>query len=324
MAKELKQYTNDIDFANDDNKIAEKLQKTEHNVLVYSKKNDNIDFDVFFTDIRLYLKKMPRNNVTTNVTKLLNNDGLFLGQSQQKKDVPIYSRILLTNDNKLAGVVLDVVDLGIGLDGETDSVDECIYASYFAIVRSALKCRSNDLKTDFDLHKLNVAYLFNHVLKSLGKSNSFSKLQLDGIHLACAYSYMRHYLQLTHASALSRLNRVFAEVVNKENLETLLPSFDLVSKYKSLRDIGKILIDLKVLSINPNKILMSLIQSSGKILFYNIMGELPNLIASIIITNYPTDLLGGVSSVNNRLQTIIEKHVVQNYINKLEYSVINV
>jgi len=324
MSTKLNQFTNNVEFASKDNTIADKLQKTEHGILVYSRKNKIIDFDTFFTDMRLYLKKMPKNNVTENVFKLLNNDGIFLGLYQSRKDFLIYSRILLTTDNKLAGVVLETADLNIGFNGETDSIDNCIYATYFALIRASLKCKSDTLKLDYGLHKLCVAYLFNLFLKSLGNSNSFSNLQLDGIHLACAYCYMRHYLQLTHSSAVSRLNRVFIDVVDKNSIEKLLPSFELVSNYNSLKDIGKVLINLNVLSVNPNKILLLLIQNFGKIFFYNIMGSLPNLIATIIITKYPTDLLGNFSSVNNKLQSTIEKFVVQNYLNKMKYSITNV
>jgi len=324
MSNKLNQFNNNVEFASKDNTIADKLQKTEHGILVYSKKNENIDFDTFFTDMRLYLKKMPKNNVTENVFKLLNSNGIFLGLYEKKKEFSIYSRILLTTDNKLAGVVLETADLNIGFNGETDNIDNCIYATYFALIRASLKCNPETLKTDYDLHKLCTSYLFNLFLKSLGKSNSFNKLQLDGIHLSCAYCYMRHYLQLTHSSAVSRLNRVFIDVVDKNNLEKLLPSFELVSNYNSLKDIGKVLISLDVLSVNPNKILLLLIQNFGKLFFYNIMGSLPNLIATIIITNYPTDLVGNVSSVNSKLESIIEKFVVQNYLNKLKYSIISV
>jgi len=324
MPAKLNKFTNTTDFANSDNSIANSLQKTEQSVLVYSRKNEMIDFDVFFTDMRLYLKKMPKNNVTENVLNLLNRNGIFLGRCENKKEFAIYSRILLTNDNKLAGVILEIGDLNISRNGETNNIDDCIYAVYFALIRASLKCRKEELQTDFDLHKLCISYLFNLFLKSIGRSNTFNKFQLDGMYLSCAYIYLKHYLQLNHSSSLSRLNRNFAGVVDNDNLQKLLPSFELLSNYNTLKDIGKILIDLNVLTISPNKILLLLIQNFGKLFYYNIMGTLPNLIATIIITNYPTNLLGDITPVNSKLQETIEKIIIQNYLDKLKYSIISV
>lgn len=320
MPQNLDQYNSDS-LLNKESEIAQKVRDTEKQMTV----SVNMDYENLYSDMRLFLRKMPKNQVTESVFQLLNHNGLFVGYHQKRTEVPIYSKVMITRSNELAGVILSIQDLGIDdRTGETDSVDDCIYASYFALIRAGLLCYEKEFKADYDLHKLAITYIYNLILKSLSRANSFTKFKLDGIQLACAYLYFRHYLEFNHSSALSRTTRLFADVIDKETIDNYRPSFETVSRYKSLKDIGKVLVDLNILSTNPNQLLLSIVQNSGKNFFYYIMGSIDFLIATIVTTKYPTSLFNNAKIVNNNLQSSIEKITVQKYLNKIKFSVIKI
>ena len=316
MSEKLNNFNTD-ELLNKENELSKKIKSNEHQIdLIY-----NFNYEQFYSDMNLFLKKLPNNILTKYVHNLLNNKGVFVGISLKKTIIPLFSRILISKSTKLSGVVLNSQDLDIEISGETNNIDNCIYATYFGIIRAALRCQPDKVKIDYSLHKLAVTYLNNIILKTLGKTNSFNSFQLDGIYLACSYLYLKHYLNLNHSMSVSRMKRTFSD--NIEDLEKFLPNFELVDKYKSIKDIGSVLVDLNILTTNPNVLLLGIIQSFGKIFFYNILNSIDYLLATVIITNYPTDLLGKTMIVNNKLQSSIEKYITSEYLEIMKYSIIN-
>jgi len=308
-------------FTNQDNEIANKLLSSEMSMDLFPAETFN--YENLYSDLRLYIRKMPRNQITNTVSTLLNNNGIFAGKPTRRQEVLIYSGSLVTTDNKIAGVVLSTNELDIDEDsGETDRIDDCIYATYHGVVRGSLKCFERDVKNNFDLHKLCITYLYNLLLRNLGKAQTFSQFKLAGIQIACSYLYLRHYLEYNHASALSRTNRLFADVIGRDTFKEYQPSLEVISRYKSMRDIGKVLIDLNIVSTNPNQILLSIIQSADIKFFYTILSSLDFLIATIIITKYPSNLYENASVVNTNLQNAIENIVTENYLNRVDYSIL--
>src|SRR6056297_1291291 len=303
MAELLKQYN--TDNLSNDNQLSQQMRESEHQVAVISK--DSFNYETLYSDMKLFLKKMQKNKVTEYVGRLLNLNGVFVSLQTTKPNLPIYSRVLITKDNKIAGVSLSSYELNIDPHtGETDSADDCIYATYFGLIRGSLLCNEKTVNSDYDLHKLCITYLNNSILKIIGKSQTFNKFKLDGIYIACSYLYFRHYLSFNHSSAVSRTTRLFADVINKETIKKYQPSLEFISRYKSFKELGKVLIDLNITSTNPNQLLLSLIQTLGRTFFYNVMSSIDFLIATIILTTYPTGIFKEASIINNNLQKSIE------------------
>ena len=174
------------------------------------------------------------------------------------------------------------------------------------------------------MHKLAMTYLYALVLKNLGAVNTFNKFQLDGIQLACGYIYLRHYLNYKHPNAVSRVTRLFSDIIAKENITKYSSSFELISRYKSIKDIGKILIDMNVISTNHNALIMSLLQNHGKEFLYHLLASVDYLFSVIVLSRYPTDLVGRIITINGILQKNIEDLLIQKYYNKLSFDIIPV
>jgi len=319
MPQNLNRYNSDAFQV--DNPIMSKIRVTEQTILLAT----NVDYTNFYSDIRLFLRKMPRGPVSDYVSTLINHNGLFIGINKTRPDIPVFQRVLISPDEKLAGVVLPGDELNIDTGtGETDRIDDCIYATYLGMIRASLKTKESTVNADFNLHKLCITYFFNLILKNIGRAQSFSKFKLDGTQLACSYLYFRHYLDYNHASALSRTTRLFADVMDKEHINQIKPSFELASRYKSMKDIGKVLVDLNIVSVNPNEILLALVQSNGRTFFYNLMSAIDYLFGLIILTKYPNNLFQKANTVNVNLQNSIEQIVIQNYLSRLDYSIVNI
>ena len=308
-------------FTNQDNEIANKLLASEMSMDLFP--SETFNYENLYSDLKLFIRKMPRNQITNTVSTILNNNGIFAGKHTTRQEVPIYSGALVTTDNKIAGIVLSVNELDINEDtGETDRIDDCVYATYHGAIRGSLKCFERDVRNNFDLHKLCITYLYNLLLRNLGKAQTFSQFKLNGIQIACSYLYFRHYLEYNHSSALSRTSRLFGDVIGKETFKEYQSSMEIISRYKSMKDIGKVLIDLNIVSTNPNQILLSIIQNADIKFFYTILSSLDFLIATIIITKYPSNLYVNASVVNTNLQNAIENVVVQNYLDRVDYSIL--
>lgn len=319
MAESLKQY-NSNSFLND-TQLSQQMRESEHQIVVISK--DSFDYESLYSDMKLFLRKMPKSKVTEYVGRLLNLEGIFVSLQTTKSSLPVYSRLLITKDNKIAGLSLSSHELGIDHHtSETDNIDDCIYATYSGLIRGSLLCNEKTVNSNYDLHKLCITYLNNIILKIIGKSQTFNKFKIDGIYIACSYLYFRHYLSFNHSSAVSRTTRLFADVINKETIKKYQPSLELISRYKSFKEIGNVLIDLNIISMNPNQILLSLIQTLGRTFFYNIMSSLDFLIATIVLTMYPTNIFKDAVIINNNLQKAIEKIVIKEYLDRTDYAIV--
>jgi len=318
MSKTIKQYKI-MDFnKNYDDDITKNLIGSEGNMMVWE--SSEFDYPAFYELFNEYLKKMPTNNVTKHTKSILDRNGVFVGAHLTKPKVFIAARSLITSDLKLAGIVLENAGLNIKMDGSTDNIDDCIYATYYSLIRSVIVCNKAKIYSDFEFHKLVINYIYFVILKSLGNISIFSKEQLHGIYLACAYLYLRQQLDLNHVATLSRLNRLFKTDLPIDVLKSWIVKFDLLSNYKTLKDIGKVLVDLDIAASNSNKILISILQIFGKDFFYNFMGPLSFLVGLIVLNNYPTEIFSKPITVNTKVQNKIEEYCVT-YLNSLPYSI---
>ena len=305
-----------IDFNSKKNADINKVYNQKGDMIVYTKNEFN--YKEFYELFGLYLSKMPNNLMTKQVNNLYNRKGIFSGMRLVKSNIYPYSRLII-KDKKLNGVVLDTQQLNIKLDGETDNIDNCVYSTYFSMIRAAIICNEDDILGDYDFHALVISYFYYIILKTFGQINVLTKQQLDGILLVCGYLYLRYHLSMNHSSAKNRVFKIF-DKIDKDTLKMYSPKFEMLSKHKHIKDIGKALIDLEIISEDPNKILIKLIQLFGKTHFYNLTGPLSYVVGSIILSNYPSNLFEKNVIINNKLQSKIEKETLE-YLGKTKYEI---
>ena len=314
MSQELK--ADNIDFNSKKNADINKTYNKKGDMICYTKTEFN--YKEFYELFGLYLSKMPNNLMTKQVGNLYTRKGIFAGMRLIKSNIYPYSRLII-RDKKLNGIILDTQQLDVKLNGETDNIDNCVYSTYFSMIRAAIICNEEKILGDYDFHALVISYFYYTVLKAFGQVHVLNKQQLDGILLACGYLYLRYHLGMNHSAAKNRVYKIF-DKIDKDTLKLYSPKFELLTKYKQIKDIGKVLIDLEIISEDPNRILIKLIQLFGKTHFYNLMGPLSYVVGSIILSNYPSDLFEKNVIINNKLQSKIENETLT-YLSKTSFEI---
>lgn len=295
------------------------ILRTDEQKIFILKRSDNPDiYDTFQQDFSNYLTKMPANIVKENIRNLLNKNLIFLGIAKIKPDNVIV-RSLITTDDKLAGLALDSQQLGVDpTTGAADSIDECIYASYFGLIRSAVLINKSDIRQNKDLHKLLTTYLYLMFLKVIGSDKLYSEKQKTLVHILSIYIYYKHYLKEKHSYILSILQRDYDKFIGKESIEEFLPVLEKMQSYTSLKEFPKMLIDAKVITESPNAMIMSLLKMFKPMGFYSLIGPLDYFISLVIITKYPIEFVGDKAPSNEKIQNAVEE-IMSKYIDKIKY-----
>jgi len=287
------------------------LRKDKENSLIYS---------TFMEDLSTYLLKLPNSDVKRQVQNLINKNLIFLAVSKVKTD-NLFVRLLLTTENKLAGVVLDTQQLKIDpTNGSAESIDECVYAVYFGLVRAAVIINKDKIRQDKDLHKLLSTYLYSLMIKAVGVDKIFSQKAKMFIHILSIYIYYKYYLKEKHSYILSIIKRDYSNFIDSNVVEEFLPTLDEMESYNSIKDFPKMLIDAKLWNENPRIFIISLIKILKPFGFYCLMGPLDYLVSLVIVSRYPTDFFSKKSVVNDKIQSAVEEIIV-GYMDKINYDI---
>lgn len=294
------------------------LRSDEQKILTLRRSEHSDIYDTFQQDINSYLTKMPDNVVKQNVRNLLNKNLIYLGVAKIKPDNVIV-RSLITTSDKFAGIVLDSQQLGVDpTTGSADAIDECIYASYFGLVRSVVLINKSEIRQNKDLHKLMSTYLYLLFLKVIGSDKLYSEKQKAMVHALSVYIYYKHYLKERHAYILTILQRDYESFIGKEFIEEFLPVLEKMKDYTSLKEFPKMLIDAKVITESPNIMIMSLLKMLKPMGFYCLVGPLDYFISLVVITKYPVEFIGSKAPTNDKIQNAVEE-IMSKYIDKIKY-----
>lgn len=305
--------------------ISDVLLSSERNIAVRVRDpNNEVSAKVYsnFDDLfGTYLSKLPNNNVKKYVSEIFNKKLIFIGFSASRTGAVFVRALVTDDDSKLAGVVLENEKLGIDMyTGETNNIDDCIYACYYGLLRAAVITNASSISGDYDLHRLLTTYLYQIFLKSIGQRTVYSDKAKNLLRLACIYAYYRHFYKKNHQRAISIIKREYSNSFDKEQLKEFLPLLNGISKYNSIKEIPKMLIDLNVVHESPNAVLLSFLRTVGNEAFYNIIGSLDHLIATVACLKYPTDLLGNQAGVSSRLHDNVD-NIMEKYLKKLKYEI---
>ena len=295
------------------------LKTEEQKILVlYKDKKNTSLYSTFNDDFSTYLSKLPNNNVKQQNQNLMNKDLVFLSVAKIKPD-NIFVRILTTIENKLAGIVLDTQQLDIDpITGSTDSIDNCVYATYFGLVRSAVLLNKDEIRQDKDLHKLLTTYLHLLLIKAIGIDKIYSQKSKNFIHILAIYIYYKYYLKEKHSYILTIIERDYESFIGKDDIAEFMPMLEKMQGYNSIKDFPKMLIDAKIWNESPNIIIVSLLKMLKPIGFYCLIGPLDYLISLAVVSRYPTDFFSKKCLVSDKIQETIEKIMI-GYIDKIKF-----
>ncbi len=251
------------------------LRSSEQKIFVLKKNAENKQiYSTFMDDFSNYLMKLPNNPVKNHVKTIQNKNLIFLGIAKIKPD-NVIARSFITTDDKLAGIALDSQQLGVDpTTGSTESIDECIYATYFSLIRATVYIHKTKIRQNKDLHKLLSTYLYMLFIKAIGSDKLYSEKQKALVHILSIYIYYKHYLKERHSYILSILERDYSKFIGKQYLDEFLPALDKIQNYTSLKDFPKMLIDMKVINESPNILTISLLKMLKPMGFYCLIGPL--------------------------------------------------
>ena len=243
---------------------------------------------------------------------------IFLGIAKIKPD-NVIARSFITPDDKLAGIALDSQQLGVDpTTGSTNSIDECIYATYFSLVRATVYIHKSDVRKNKDLHKLLSTYLYMLFVKAIGSDKLYSEKQKALVHILSVYIYYKHYLKEKHSYILSIIERDYSKFIGKQYINEFLPALDKIQNYTSIKDFPKILIDMKIINESPNVLTISLLKMLRPIGFYCLIGPLDYFTALVVTAKYPVDFIGSKIPANDKIQNAVED-IVSGYMDKTKY-----
>jgi len=300
------------------------LSSEPADVLIYPRitpKNKET-YERFDQDFATYLSKLPNNNVKKYVSEVFDRKIIHIGQNQLSKGVNLNFARVIFNDketaDKLKRIVLDAKEFGIKMpSGECDNIDECIYASYFAFIRCAVVQNRTDIKKNEKLQNLLAQYLYQIFISLIDTSNIDTAKQKFFIKFLAYYIFYRHFIRETYASAVKIVTKNFPD--DKDFINELLPVLKEVSKYESVKDFPKILIDTHTISTDPNLFSINLLKKYKQHAFYCVYGSLDMFIAFTVITKYPFELFVNTPTVNTSVQKEVEEIMIP-YMRKVTFS----
>ena len=293
----------------------------EHMLRIIKDDKSKALYDTFNNDFNIYLQKLPAGPVKSNVSKAFNRSLIYLAVAKIKLDNAFSKIVLVDNDTKLSQILLSTQQLNIDpLTGKTKTIDECVYATYFSLIRAAIITNKKDVRQDVDLHKLLSTYLYLLFLKAIGSDKIYSEKQKVFIRILSVYLFYKYYLKEKHDLIISIMRREYSQFINKDFLEEFLPTLEELKFYDSIKDLPKMLIDAKILNVHPNTITIQLLKLLNPMGFYCLIGSLDYIISLVVLSKYPVEFFSKGALVNEKIQSAVEEIVVK-YLDKLTYEI---
>lgn len=284
-----------------------------------SEKNKKI-YETFDHDFSLYLNKIPQSLMKKNVGFIFNKKLIFIGAAKNSELVDV-SRCFVSKDLKFAGTLLNsyALDIEIGT-GNTPQIDECILASYMATLRAATIINKQTILKDTEFHKLVTSFLLLLFMKIFKKQiNITSSVQRSLIHFIVIYLYMKQFLEMKHLKILHMIEKEFVDdLISKDDYEKIKDYGERLQPFTSFKDIFKIFNEFSIISDSSQKLMFQFIKIVDKNAFYAVIGSLDALVAALICSKYPTDLISKNFSVGLEFQNKLEEKMSK-YIEKMQF-----
>ena len=302
-----------------DSSVSDMLATREKNIYVIERSGNYQEtyknFDELF---KAFLNKLPSNNVKKYVSHIFDKQLIFVGTSTSAKNDAVFTRLFLPK-TKLNGIVLDshVLDIDVST-GDTTNIDDCVYAVYHGLIRASILVNRDKIIKDTDLHKLLINYIFRIFLRVIGQGVVYNDKQKNFVYMACAYSFYRHFLKQKHSLAISNVKYNHKSIFDKETLSEFSDMMQGISRYDSIKDIPKILIDLNVYHDSPSKAMIKLLEILGNTGVFSLIGGLDQFISMVILVKYPTNLFPKSAMSNQKVHDAVENIIIK-YVDGLQY-----
>jgi hypothetical protein len=264
-------------------------------------------YDNFDTNFELYVSKLSQSLCKEKAYYLIQNKRILLSKTLDAGKNGVIGTIIIRN-NSLYSVLLDVFDLGISVrTGDTNNIDECVYATYFQYIRAVVIINFNVIKQDTELIN-NMIYLIQLILlRIIDKSVNLMDKQKDILEIVIRYFINRFYFGHKHPESIS-----YAFENNKNYILELKSTVDLFKKYSKFADILKALIDVKLIRRRLSVVILNCINMFGITGYYCLTTSIDYILAGLICAKYPTRFL---TKFNTDMKThiLLEKSLAKYY-----------
>ena len=298
------------------------LIKGENATFIFpkSKEYEN-SYQNLYKQLYDYLPKINHDRIKNIVKELLDRGLIYFGASVGDSTSP--TRLMITTNNKLAGIILNIDLCRIDTSGDIFECKNpilCIYMIYYGYLRSIIIINKEDISKEYQLHELASGYIYVLLIKYFGKNVFLTEKQKAFLRCACIYIYYVYYLKLTHNSALSIINRHHHDIVNSELLDEFMFEMKSLSRFDNIKQLPNLIIDLKITNDTPNSITIGLLKTLKTNGYYSFIGHLDMFLSFIVISKYPVSVVFNVDGLNNNKICDTIEDIILKYSKNIPYA----
>jgi hypothetical protein len=294
----------------------------EHRMFVAIPNDDatKLIYKTLYDSLSTYLIKIPSSPAKLAVKKLLDRNLIYIGRSLSASGKNgIIGRHICTSDYRLAGTVIDIVELDIDPStGETIHIDQVFYAAYYQFIKAAVFINFKKIKDDKKLHSYLIKYLNYIIIRIIGSNTSLTNKQKINLEILSAYFCYRFYLNFNHIQSRNNSIESISDKSLVDNSINIL--IDRLEKYEFMKDIFKALIDFGIISESPASLIMKSLMFFKLTGFYSITTTIDYFIATCILSIYPVSFLQN-TLVSKDLQSKIED-IITPLINSVKFDTV--
>ena len=255
-------------------------------------------YNNFDNNFELYVSKLSSSLCKEKAYYLIQNKRILLSKTLDVGKNGVIGTIIIYNDS-LYSVLLDIFDLNINVrTGDTNNIDECVYAAYFQYIRAVVIINFDIIKQDIELIN-NMVYLIQLILlRTIDMSYNLMDNQKDILEVVIRYFINRFYFGHKHPESVN-----FAFINNKNYIYELKSTVELFKKYDKFADILKALIDVKLIKKRLSVVILKCINMFGITGYYCLTTSIDYILAGLVCAKYPTRFL-------TRFNTDMKSHIL--------------
>lgn len=279
--------------------------------LIRSKESEKI-YQNFDDQLKTYLNKISGNSKDICM-QLLNRNALLIAINP-KKLTNILGSASVSESNKLLFVAAELSVFDIDpLDGTIGNIEELTNQYYYQFIRSIIKVFP-EISKNMDLHYI-VIQIYTYLLMKTLRIPTLVEKKVELLKYIVGIMYLKHFVKMDFNLAKEKVLPLVDSKLQKEIVSAVPDT--LLMKYSDIKDILKIVIDLKIVFDTPNNLTYQMLNQLKVVSFLSITSTFDHLIASLIAAltsvEYYKPLL-----INKQLQEKLESVILQ-YSDKIKY-----
>lgn len=283
--------------------------------LFRSKDSEKI-YQNFDDQLKTYLNKISGNSKDICL-QLLNRKAMLMSVNP-KKLTNILGTYVSSESNKLLFVAaeISIFDIDV-LDGTIGNIEELVNQYYYQFIRATIRSFP-EISKNMDLHYM-VIQIYSYLLMKTLRIPTLVDKKVELLKYITGILYLKHFVKMDFNLAKEKVLPLIDSKLQKEIISTVPDA--LLTKYNDIKDILKLVIDLKLVFDTPNNLTYQMLSQLKVVSFLSITSTFDHLIASLIAAltsvEYYKPLL-----INKQLQEKLEANILQ-YANKMKYEEIS-